>query len=199
MESFFYKILIDSNPIGQDGWLFRDSTTLEIIKFIFFHPISIFYNPIYVLLWSTVLPAFIIPKFIKKIFFKEIHLPSYTLFSVSLIINTVLCLFFWAFFVVRRVYYEWDTITLPFTLFWHQSPALSTPPSTNNSSWMKEGWTKMDLGLVWLGFVLTIYLFSISFSVYHHRNHKIVGSYSVFLLISSFFMLAIGMIHLIFE
>lgn len=68
-----------------------------------------------------------------------------------LILGTTIAFILWDIFLWKKVFYEWDSFTGPFSL-----TVLNLPTLTICPSWILYGWKMIDLYLLWVGSVLAI-------------------------------------------
>ncbi|MEN8253827.1 MAG: hypothetical protein ABFQ62_05650, partial [Patescibacteria group bacterium] len=138
--------------------------------------------------FSIILPAFLVPAIFKKIIGRKKKLPSIFIFAISIIVLAFLANLFWDFFIYNKIYYEWDRVSIPYSLFWHESP------STENPNWLAEGWTKGNLFTIWLLITIGIYLISLLFAYLKNRKHKEIKRYLAILSVSAVSLLGLTIV-----
>lgn len=137
-------------------------------------------------IFFVALPAFTIPIIIQFITHSKYQGKSLLIFSISIVILSFIANLLWNTFIFNKVYYEWDRIILPFTLFTHESPLLD-----GNGTWIADEWTLQGLHYLWFCIVLIIYTLSAVISLlFKEKSHNdatklILLSYITLLLISS--------------
>jgi len=141
-------------------------------------------------LLAVVLPAWGIPTLIQRILNKKREkLPSLFPFIFSLVVLAFFTNLFWEFALFNKVYYEWDRVFLPYTFFWHESPALD-----GSSNWIATGWKLWHLHAIWLSLTVLIYLISATLSYWKNRTSPGIKSHRNVLLVSLASLLLITLI-----
>lgn len=158
----------------------------------FFTPYGLMFNPLYVFLWSIVLPSFLIPWLIRKKFFpKEKKLPSLFNLAIPMILFGFGALFIWSAFVDNIVYYEWDSILIPYSFLWHEAPS-----ALNETwGWIAHGWSQVDLTALWLVMTFTVYILAGCVALFVQRKHsslKIYRKYVQYSVIAMGFLSIVG-------
>ena len=106
---------------------------------------------------AIILPLLISIWIAKRIFGKGISWKNLTAFIFSVLFLSSLVNIIWNYFIVNKIYYEWDRILYtPFTLVLHESPLLD-----GSASWIAPGWSITYLHLLFV--VLLILVYSLSF------------------------------------
>ena len=134
------------------------------------------------------LPLF--PYFIKHKKYKTIaEFPSFLPFWLTVVVLVQIVNWVWANIFNGKLFYEWDTLFIQYSLTYYQAPVLDSSPS-----WIAPGLTLWHLYLLFVIITIGIYLIAMFISLIINKGNKHYKEYKEVFKISVIWMSVISIL-----
>lgn len=127
----------------------------------------------YLLPLVSFLIPFIVSYFVLKLSSnRKIPFSSLVPYGLTVSVLVIAANIFWQMFLVNKVYYEWDTLPIKYSLFTFEYPILDQGPS-----WIAPGWSQWHIFAIWLGITMFIYTSASFVVLLLNRKAKNIDDY----------------------
>ncbi len=130
------------------------------------------------------------PYLVKRVLYKDKNLfPSFVPFWATILPLVLMMSWIWAKYFNGRIFYDWDTNFVEYSLVSYQKPLLD-----GSGTWIAKGWQEWYLYLLWMGITTSIYVVGVTVALYVNRKKKNFLFYRRVIITSSLVMLITGLI-----